>query len=125
MDAMVVLCTVPDADCGAQLARGVVELKLAACVNMLSGLRSFYFWDGETKDEPELLLLIKTRRERFDELAAWLGEHHPYDVPEIVALPIVAGSESYLGWIAANTAHSGAAQRGIDNPTKAGPGGAK
>lgn len=96
--AVLILCTAP-ADAAAALARGLVEARLAACVNVVPGLRSFYRWEGSVADDPEVQLLIKSRSERFDAIAAWLGEHHPYDVPEVLALEIAAGSEAYLSWL--------------------------
>lgn len=100
---ILVLCTAPDGEVGATLARGLVEAKLAACVNIVPGLRSFYVWKGAVHHEPEVQLLIKTRRARFGELSAWIDANHPYEVPEIVALPIEAGSKSYLGWLEEQT----------------------
>ncbi|MCA9714556.1 MAG: divalent-cation tolerance protein CutA [Myxococcales bacterium] len=102
-DPILVLCTAPDDVVGARLARGLVEQRLAACVNMIAGVRSFYRWKGTLHDDAEVQLVIKSRRGRFDALREWLGEHHPYDVPEVLALPIVAGSEPYLEWISAQT----------------------
>ncbi|HJL14334.1 MAG TPA: divalent-cation tolerance protein CutA [Sandaracinaceae bacterium LLY-WYZ-13_1] len=103
-DAILVLCTAPDGAAAAKLARGLVDAKLAACVNVVDGLRSFYFWQGEVHDDPEVQLLIKSRRARYDALEAWLKEQHPYDVPEILALPIERGSKDYLSWLAEQTA---------------------
>lgn len=101
--ALVVLCTAPDADVAARLARGLVDARLAACVNVIPGLRSFYRWQGEVQDDGEVQLFIKTRRGRLPELMAWLGEHHPYDVPEVLALDVGAGSQPYLDWLTAET----------------------
>jgi periplasmic divalent cation tolerance protein len=103
-DGFVVLCTAPDAEVGARLAKGLVEAKLAACVNVIGGLRSFYVWKGELQDDAEVQLLIKTREARLDELQAFLDEHHPYEVPEILALPIAKGGESYVEWLSGQTA---------------------
>jgi len=100
---LVVLCTAPSPETGAELGRGLVEQQLAACVNVIPGLRSIYRWQGETKDEAEVQLLIKTRRSRFEALSAFLRQHHPYTEPEIIALPIVEGSASYLGWVSEQT----------------------
>ena len=101
---LVVLCTTPSPEVGAELGRGLVEQKLAACVNIVPGLRSIYSWQGETKDDAECQLLIKTRRTRFEALAEYIREHHPYEEPEIIALPVVAGSATYLAWVAGQTA---------------------
>lgn len=103
---LVILCTAPDAEVGAKLASGLVDAKLAACVNLVPGLRSFYRWQGEVHDDPEVQLLIKTPEERFDALAAWIDEHHPYDVPELIALPITKGSGAYLDWMREQTTAS-------------------
>lgn len=98
-DALVVLCTVPDEPTAERLARGIVEAHLAACVNVLGGVRSFYRWKGAVQDDREVQLVIKTRRARFDALAAWIAREHPYEVPEVLALPVVAGASSYLRWL--------------------------
>jgi periplasmic divalent cation tolerance protein len=100
---VVVLCTTPSPEVSAELARGLVEAELAACVNILPSVRSIYRWQGSTHDDSESLMLIKTRNARFESLADWIKQHHPYDEPEIIALPIAAGSPSYLAWIAALT----------------------
>lgn len=97
--AIVVLCTAPDAAVAERLARGVVEARLAACANIVPGIRSIYRWQGQLQDEAELLLLIKTRAEHFNELAAWLKQHHPYEVPEVLSLPAGAVSSPYLSWL--------------------------
>lgn len=100
---LVVLCTTPSADVGAALARKLVEAKLAACVNIVPAMRSIYRWQGETKDDAECQLLIKTRSARFAALEQLIRQHHPYDEPEIIALPITQGSASYLNWLRAET----------------------
>lgn len=105
MEAIVILCTAPgDGEVGAGLARALVEQKLAACVNVVPGLRSIYSWKGQVEDDSEVQLLIKTRRELYPVVERWLKEHHPYEEPEILALPVERGSESYLAWLAAQTA---------------------
>ncbi len=100
---ILVLCTAPDAEAGATLARGLVDAKLAACVNVVPGLRSIYVWRGEVHDESEVQLLIKSRRARFEALRDWVKEHHPYEVPELIAIPIEAGSKDYLEWLQEQT----------------------
>ena len=102
--AILILCTAPGAgDTAAELARGLVEARLAACVNVVPGIRSFYRWQGSLQDDAEMQLLIKTRRSRFAAIEAWLAENHPYDVPEVLALRIEQGSPAYLQWLADQT----------------------
>ena len=101
--SLVVLCTVPSAEVGAQLARGIVEAQLAACVNIIAAVRSIYRWQDAVQDDTEAQLIIKTRAARFEALLAWIRSHHPYEEPEVIALPIVQGSPSYLEWIGAQT----------------------
>jgi periplasmic divalent cation tolerance protein len=86
----------------ARLAQELVSRRLAACVNVLPGVRSFYWWDNRVQDDNEILLLIKTRVELLPQLEAALVELHSYEVPEFIVLPIVGGSAAYLGWIDAN-----------------------
>ncbi len=95
----VVLITAPDRDTAAGLGRTLVEERLAACVNVVPGVRSLYRWKGSVQDDAELLLLVKTRSDRMAALAARVRELHPYDVPEVLALPAVGGSEEYLDWV--------------------------
>jgi periplasmic divalent cation tolerance protein len=97
--AQAVLITVPDADVGASLARTLVEERLAACVNLVPGVRSIYRWEGEVQDDREVLLIVKTREDALPALTARIGALHPYDVPEVIALPIAGGSEAYLAWL--------------------------
>lgn len=100
-DALVVLVTAPDAEVAARLARTLVEDRLAACGNVLPGLRSIYRWEGRVHDEPEALLLLKTTRARFEALREAVLRLHPYQVPEVIALPVEAGSAPYLAWLSA------------------------
>lgn len=97
-DLIVVLCTAPDETAAEKLARGLVEQRLAACVNAIAGVKSFYRWQGKIESDAEVQLLIKTRRAKFDDVAAWLKATHPYEVPEIVALPAERVSDEYLEW---------------------------
>jgi len=98
-DRVVAFSTVGKAEDGERIARALVERRLAACVNVVPGVVSVYRWKGEVCRDQELLLVIKTRRERLDALREALVGLHPYDVPELVALPIVAGHEPYLAWV--------------------------
>jgi periplasmic divalent cation tolerance protein len=102
-DALLILCTCPDAESATRIARALVEERLAACVNRVPGLTSIYRWRGEVHEANEVLLLIKTCRERFEALRARLVELHPYDVPEVIALDIAAGHAPYLEWLRTET----------------------
>ena len=97
---IVVLSTCPDEASAAHIARELLESGLAACISR-QAVRSTYRWQGRIEDEPEVLLLIKTLDSRFADLEMRLKSLHPYDVPEIIALPIVAGSAAYLSWLTA------------------------
>jgi periplasmic divalent cation tolerance protein len=98
-DKIVVLSTCSSGEEAEKIARGLVEARLAACVNVVAGVRSFYRWQGAIEDATEWLLVIKTSRSRFDSLRTELERLHSYNVPEIVALPIVDGSRNYLNWL--------------------------
>lgn len=100
---VVVLSTVPDEAKGREIARALVEARLAACVTVSAASRSVYRWEGKTCDEKEHILVIKTTGRLFKKLEAKLKAIHPYKVPEIIALPIVSGSASYLAWLDAET----------------------
>ena len=97
---LVVYCTCPDEATASRIAEALVSERLAACVNRVPGIRSTYRWEGRIQDEPEVLLLIKTVADRYPALELRLKALHPYDVPEIIAVPVAAGSASYLAWIA-------------------------
>ena len=98
-DQIVVLCTCASTEDGERLARALVTGRLAACVSVAPGLRSFYRWKGEIEAATECLLLIKSSRDRFDALRDAIEKLHSYAVPEVLALPIVAGAPSYLAWL--------------------------
>ena len=98
-DAILVLVTAPSVEKAADLARALVDEQLAACGNIVPGLRSIYRWEGKIHDESEALLLLKTRSELFEALRARIIELHPYDVPEVLRLGIEAGHQPYLDWI--------------------------
>ncbi|MFQ5896708.1 MAG: divalent-cation tolerance protein CutA [Candidatus Methylomirabilia bacterium] len=97
--ALVVLVTTPSVEEGQRIARAVVAEHLAACVNVVPGLRSVFFWEGQLQEESEALLVIKTSRERYEALQRRVFELHTYSVPEVLALPVEAGSPSYLAWV--------------------------
>ena len=96
---IVVLVTCGSEEEGLKIARALVEDGLAACVNLISPVRSIYRWEGKIFDENEWLLIIKTQRERFGELERKVKSLHSYSVPEIISLPILEGSSSYLDWV--------------------------
>lgn len=95
--SLVVLVTVPPAQ-AAELARAIVQQRLAACVNMLSA-QSVYRWDGDVVEEPETLLLIKTSGEKYPELEKFIQERHTYEVPEIVALQVDRALPTFASWL--------------------------
>ena len=82
-----------------KIATALVEKRLAACVNVVPNIRSFYRWEGKIQDEQEFLMVIKTTRARFSELRAEVERLHSYQVPEIICLPILEGAEPYLRWV--------------------------
>ena len=96
---VVALSTVGSAEDADRLARALVERRLAACVNVVPGVVSHYRWKGELQRDEERLLVIKTRAERIDALRDALRELHPYELPELVAFEISAGSPEYLKWL--------------------------
>lgn len=100
----VAFSTAPDADSGARIARALVEERLAACVNLVPAVRSIYRWQGAVEEQTEVLLVIKTRAERVEALAARLRALHPYELPELMALPVAGGLPAYLDWVAAEAA---------------------
>ena len=103
MSVLVCFCTCPDAASAERLAEALVVEQLAACVNVLPGLRSVYRWQGGVERADEVLLLIKTRRERLDALTARVQALHPSELPELVAVEVAGGLPAYLDWVAAET----------------------
>lgn len=98
-DEVIVLCTAGSGDEAARIAQALVDGRLAACVNVMQGVRSFFFWEGAVRDEQEVLLICKSLREHVPALVDRIRSLHSYSVPEIIALPIVAGSAEYLQWV--------------------------
>lgn len=103
MDAVVIHCTVPDKRVAKEIAKCLLKYKMAACVSMVDKVESVFSWDGEIEKEREVLLMIKTLRANFDKIKTLITELHPYNVPEIIALPIVECSKEYLQWLAHET----------------------
>jgi periplasmic divalent cation tolerance protein len=98
-DKIVVLNTCASAEEAERLARSLVDRRLAACITVITPVRSFYRWNGTVTDAAEWLLVIKTSRPLFARLRAALESAHSYEVPEILALPVIEGSANYLSWI--------------------------
>lgn len=98
-DKIVVFSTCASADEAERIARRLIEQRLAACVSVVSPVRSFYRWKGAVEDSSEWLLVIKSSRELFAPLTAALESAHSYELPEIIAIPVVEGSPNYLSWI--------------------------
>ena len=98
-DKIVVLCNCPSAAGAEKIARHLVEKRLAACVNVIPGVRSIYRWRGEVEEGDEWTLLIKSRRDLFDHVRAEIERLHSYEVPEVVALTIVDISANYMAWL--------------------------
>jgi periplasmic divalent cation tolerance protein len=101
--AILVLCSCPDQSVALDIARELVTQGLAACVNRLSPVMSIYRWAGRICEDSEQLLLIKTTPARYEALEMRLKALHPYEIPEIIAIPVVAGSSQYLDWLATAT----------------------
>ncbi|MEI7612493.1 MAG: divalent-cation tolerance protein CutA [Betaproteobacteria bacterium] len=103
MEILLVLTNLPDHTAAETLATALVDQRLAACVNILPPCRSIYRWQGTVERADEVPLLIKTTSSRYASLEAAIRAAHPYDVPEIIALPITQGLPEYLAWVAAET----------------------
>ena len=103
MDAIVVFITASNEDEGANIAKALVGERLAGCVNIVKDIRSIYMWEGKTEDEKEVLMIAKTQKSLFTKLSQRVRELHSYTVPEIMAMPVVEGSEDYLRWLKAVT----------------------
>lgn len=101
---VVVLTTLPNPEKAAEIARILVEERLAACVNILPGIRSIYRWKDAIQDEPETLAIAKTTADRAEALHGRLIALHPYQQPEVIALPVSGGHAPYLAWVAASVA---------------------
>jgi periplasmic divalent cation tolerance protein len=102
----VVLCTIPQNRAEA-LARALVNNRLSACVNIVPSVKSIYRWEGKICQNVESLLIIKTTEARFPALMEFIKSHHPYAVPEIIALPVSDGNPDYLGWVLEEMRESG------------------
>ncbi|ERK15174.1 MAG: divalent cation tolerance protein CutA [Pantoea sp.] len=102
--AVIVLCTAPDQTCAEQLAASALAAKLAACVTLLPGATSFYVWEGKLEQSSEVQMLLKSDTQHQQALMDLLKAAHPYDVPELLALPVQHGDSEYLSWLHASLA---------------------
>lgn len=100
---LIVLTQMPDADSAGSMARLLVESRLAACVNLMPAVQSIYRWQGQIEQASEVALFIKTTQRHYAQLQQAIISAHPYDVPEVIALPVTAGHLPYLHWVAAET----------------------
>lgn len=102
-DCVVVLITAPSVEQAESIGRALVESRLAACANIVPGLKSIFHWQGQVCTEDEVLMLVKSRSEQFPDLVRKVKDHHSYEVPEIIALPILTGDDAYLDWLKEET----------------------
>ena len=99
MEFIVIYCTVPNRKEGKIIAQALIKHSLVACVNIIDKVESIFSWDGEMMEEKEALMIIKTRKEHFQNISHVIQKLHSYNVPEIIAMPIVQADETYLKWI--------------------------
>ena len=103
MSNCIIYCTVPNEFNANLIASSLVEENLAACINILPSVNSVYKWEGIVQNNTEMLMMIKTREEKFAEVEAKIKQLHEYSLPEIIAIPIINGSDEYQNWIAEET----------------------
>lgn len=103
MEYIVIYCTVPNKKEGKEIARVLIENELAACVNIIDKVESIFSWNGELTEEKEAMLIIKTKKEHFKNINHTIQKMHSYNVPEVIAIPIIEADETYLKWIAHET----------------------
>ncbi|MES9943809.1 divalent-cation tolerance protein CutA [Candidatus Thiodiazotropha sp. CDECU1] len=96
---LLILCTVPDRETGLKLAKALLDQGLAACVNLTSPVTSVYRWQGQLEQSDEILLLIKSVEKQYQRVEALLRAQHPYELPEIIAVPVEQGLDDYLDWV--------------------------
>jgi periplasmic divalent cation tolerance protein len=96
---IIIYITFPDKKAASVVVEQLLNHKYIACANLVDNVRSHFWWQGAIDEASEVLAIIKTTRTMFDKVAALVQKHHPYEVPEIIAVPIIAGSEPYLKWI--------------------------
>ncbi|GBG13953.1 periplasmic divalent cation tolerance protein [Novimethylophilus kurashikiensis] len=104
MTAILVMSNWPDRETASRVAEQLVEARLAACVNLLAPCRSIYHWQGKTESAEEIPMLIKTTETRYAEVEQYIRAHHPYELPEILSVPVSGGLPDYLQWVYQETA---------------------
>jgi len=104
MNEIIIFCTVDTEELGERIAAALVEAREAACVNIVPGIRSVYYWEGKLCRDAELLLVIKSIAEKFEAVRERIRRIHTYQVPEVIAVPVAAGDADYLKWLRASVA---------------------
>ena len=102
-NVVIALCGAPDSATAQHLTQELLSQRLAACVNLISGIQSHYWWQGEIQSADEVLMIIKTTEDRTEALKGFVQTHHPYDTPELIVVPISAGLDAYLAWVKKET----------------------
>jgi periplasmic divalent cation tolerance protein len=115
MNEMLIVSTADTLSLAQSIASALIQAREAACVNIVSGIRSIYRWEGQVCDEEELLLLIKTSDEKFEAVRDRIRLLHTYKVPEVIAIPITAGDPDYLAWLRSSVAVEGQRDKGIES----------
>ena len=105
-ELLLVMTSLPDMEAAKALARRLIDVNLAACVQLQPGVQSIYRWEGRVCEEQEVVLLVKTTAAQWPAISAFIKQNHPYDVPEIIAQPISHGHADYARWVIAETAHA-------------------
>ena len=100
---LLILCTCPDRSVASAVTTALLEERLAACVNRVPGIKSTYRWEGHVQEDDEVLLLIKTTANLFARVEDTIRKLHPYELPEVIGVPLTAGSAAYLDWIRSST----------------------
>lgn len=103
MEFIVIYCTVPNKNEGREIAKALVKYKLVACVNLIDKIESVFSWDGQLQEEKEAMMIIKTKKSLFEDVNKVIQKLHSYNVPEVIAIPIIEADETYLKWIAHET----------------------
>ena len=103
MEFIIIYCTVPNKNEGKEIAKALVEHKMVACVNIIDKVESVFSWDGKITEEKEAMLMIKTRKDLFNNVNQIIQKLHSYTVPEVIAIPIIEADDTYLKWIAHET----------------------